>query len=87
MNARTFAFVVGAVILTPAGFHSWAAAEPKAPEGCYLKLERDGTYMCCRQRGALVCHKLPSTIDGGTESDSGSKQKQIATPGGGTIQP
>jgi hypothetical protein len=83
---RKSMMMIAVLAILPAGLHRAAVAETKAPDGCYLKLERDGNYMCCHQRGAMVCHKIPSTINGGTGSDRGSKHKSIATPGGGTVQ-
>lgn len=62
---RTIALTLAAV-LTLTAFASAAALarEIKAPEGCYLRIDRDGTFVCCptRKKNAYICRQQNSTL-------------------------
>jgi hypothetical protein len=53
-----------ALALTAVVFSTSAAfALDQAPEGCYLQLDREGTYVCCpTKRGAILCTLQESTL-------------------------
>ena len=38
------------------------AREVSAPEGCWLELDREGTWICCRPRKAKICTLQDSQI-------------------------
>lgn len=56
-----FAAIISVVTLA-AGAGIDTKKDDKVPAGCFLQLRKDGTYKCCRVRGAQRCTKLPSKL-------------------------
>jgi hypothetical protein len=56
------ALIALAMVLSVAGGSAALAKEISAPEGCYLQIDREGTWICCPKRKAVICSQQPSRL-------------------------